>query len=388
MHVTSTSWLRQTIVVCVAGLLALTMVACQGQAGRLASSGEAALSGSASDALGTVLFDGRATSIAEAGRPAWSNRSSARITNAPLVSPPPPPLRGTYTVRSASAPVTTQPAGLVTTWSGPRTYDIPPPPPPPAAPTPYQPGFDSWSTPAAPSGAVAPAPRLIGSTAPAAPTYTQSQPVSPSGPPTVTYVDQPAAPPAPVLTSPLQSGQWNGCGLPCANGISTWHVRGVVGRAFFSGTDAPEDCGYAGVDVGRTFCGCWGLDAFYRWNSGQFHRLTNGQAGLDGAEFSEGMHHVGMKLTYESSFGNSKFFWWGGAGPEYFWSEGYDVNDTGFGIYAELGIGYVVNRSFRIRAGINVHGLDTDITRRDPADDGQSRWLWVLAPVVQLEIDF
>ena len=161
MHVTSTRWLRRTTVVCAAGLLALTMTACQGQSGRL--SGTDALSGSTSDAFAGVLFDGRATSIADAGRPAWDNRSAGQDPSAPLVStqsrlvsPPPPPVLGTYTVRSASAPVTPQPTSLVTTWSGPRTYDVPPPPPPPVAPTqPYQPGFDNWSAPAAPSGAVA-----------------------------------------------------------------------------------------------------------------------------------------------------------------------------------------------------------------------------------------
>jgi hypothetical protein len=37
---------------------------------------------------------------------------------------------------------------------------------------------------------------------------------------------------------------------------------------------------------------------------------------------------------------------------------------------------------------VNVHGMDTDAARFSPADDGESRWLWVIAPVVELEFAF
>jgi len=35
-----------------------------------------------------------------------------------------------------------------------------------------------------------------------------------------------------------------------------------------------------------------------------------------------------------------------------------------------------------------VHGMNTHVGRESAADDGESRWLWVVAPVVGLEFDF
>ena len=41
-----------------------------------------------------------------------------------------------------------------------------------------------------------------------------------------------------------------------------------------------------------------------------------------------------------------------------------------------------------LRAGVNVHGMETKVTRRLPANDGQDRWLWIIAPVVEVEFSF
>jgi hypothetical protein len=163
-----------------------------------------------------------------------------------------------------------------------------------------------------------------------------------------------------------------------------WHLRAVGGYAFFFGEDPAEPCIYLGADVGRTFCGCWGLDLFYRYNSGRFDRINDPRATKDGGEF----HHLGVKLTMEHSFNRSRFYWWAGLGPEYFFTKKYLENDSGFGVFGELGVGYVFNQNFRARLGVNAHGLSTTVTRENPADDGEARWLWIVAPVLEVEFDF
>jgi hypothetical protein len=241
----------------------------------------------------------------------------------------------------------------------------PPPPPPPASWT--SPGASAWTTPP-PAGTTWSAP---------APVPYPAQPVR----------TLPAAPmtAAPAAAVPLGQRCWSGCGLPCESGVSAWHVRGWGGYAFYAGTDTPESCGYFGVDLGRTFCGCWGLDAFYRRSSGQFTR-TNA---LFGEQKDGGyVNHIGVKFTWENSIGGSRFYYWAGVGPEYFWTEQYIVNDSGLGFYGEIGVGYVISKNFRVLAGLDVHGDYTDVTRRNAAQAGEKRWLWTLAPVVGLQIDF
>lgn len=184
-----------------------------------------------------------------------------------------------------------------------------------------------------------------------------------------------------------------GCGLPCETGCSQWHVRGVFGQGFFAGDDNGSDCTYFGFDIGSTMGdSCWSFDAFYRAHGGRFNReVTSGVAGgstttrgKDGGNFS----HVGLKLAFQSSMGNSNIYWWFGIGPDYFWTDDYIDDDEGFGLYAELGLGFNISRNWRIRAGINVHGMDTDVTRIRPVDDGMARWMWAFAPVIQIEASF
>lgn len=178
---------------------------------------------------------------------------------------------------------------------------------------------------------------------------------------------------------------YSGCGLPCADGISQWHVRGVAGRAFSEGTDPFKECTYFGADFGRTFCGCWGLDAYYRYNTGRFTREMPAGLFKDGGEW----HHVGAKLTYEQGFSaNSRLYAWGGVGGGYFWTEKYLANDSGPEVFGEAGLGFVLSKNWRIRAGVNVHGMDTNVTRRLMVNDGRSRWLWIIAPVAEIEASF
>lgn len=174
------------------------------------------------------------------------------------------------------------------------------------------------------------------------------------------------------------------CGLPCESGRGGWHVRALGGYGFSLGEDPANPCNYFGGDIGYTLCGtkcgCWGIDAFYRTQSPRFERDPGGE---DGGDF----HFVGVKLTYERSI-HGRWYGWAGAGPEHFWTDGYLDDDSGFGVFAEAGIGYMLSCSWRLRAGVEVHGLDTDVGRQSTADDGQSRWLWLVAPVVGLEFDF
>lgn len=303
---------------------------------------------------------GSAASIADAGRRGvWTTPPSSsaqayasgtiRAANAPTV------------VRTVNAPATryvqTTPAGIA--------YDVPPPPPPPS-----NVGYENWQAPPAPGGATAPAPTYVG--------------------PGTTVVDPNCGcppPPSCEVCRPLSEVQpANPCWLPCENGISTWHVRGLIGFVTYVGDDPGEDCGYWGLDIGRTFCGCWGLDVFYRWNSGQFDRLQ-----LGGGTFEDGgdWHHVGVKVTYEGRIGdNPRWTWWVGLGPEYYWTEDYMDDDSGFGIYAEAGVSFAVMENLRIRLGVGIHGMDTDVTRENPIDDGDNRWLWVIGPHIGLEYSF
>ncbi|MFV1958463.1 MAG: hypothetical protein ACC662_03515, partial [Planctomycetota bacterium] len=188
----------------------------------------------------------------------------------------------------------------------------------------------------------------------------------------------------PLSAIPISERRWSGCGLPSDDGISMWHARILGGRAFYSGIDKPEDCGYLGADFGRTFCGGWGLDAFYRRNSGQAPRLGDFRLNKDGGY----MNHVGAKLTWQRSFGRSRFYGWLGAGPEYFWTEEYLANDTGWGFLAEVGIGYVLSKNWRILLGLEFHGDKTSAGRLEAKDDGTSRWLWTWVPILGVEFDW
>jgi len=183
---------------------------------------------------------------------------------------------------------------------------------------------------------------------------------------------------------------WSGCGLPCEEGLTSCVLfRAVGGVSFVEGDDPGDSCSYFGADVGRTFCGtecgCWGVDLFYRTHSTRFDRVVaTGATGRDAGRF----HHLGIKATYERSIRKSRFYWWAGVGPEYFWTDDYQDNDSGFGVFGEAGLGYIVSRNWRVRAGVNLHGFDTDVGRLNAVNDGSSRWLWAIAPVIEIEGKF
>jgi len=50
-----------------------------------------------------------------------------------------------------------------------------------------------------------------------------------------------------------------------------------------------------------------------------------------------------------------------GAGPEYSWSSDRLQSDSGVGVYADAGLGYILSSHIRLRAGVNLHGLSTDV---------------------------
>lgn len=295
-----------------------------------------------------------AESVSGAGYGNWTTTTTAGApTQVPVSQWQAAPVPQGYAA-GGRAPVLTRPA----VENG--SPSMPPPPPPPrvdgvAAP--------SWSTPAPTSYAP----------------VTYSTPMPGQG-----VVCAPAAPTPVAGVQVVPQRTYTGCGLPCEQGISQWHVRGVGGWVFYEGKDPAEECNYWGVDVGRTHCGCWGLDAYYRTNSGVFDR-NQPPMSKDGGLW----HHVGGKVTMERAFSTgSRIYGWAGVGGGYYWTEDYVDNDSGVEAYGEAGLGYVLSRNFRIRAGVNVHAMDTDVTRRNPADDGDSRWLWQVAPVLQLEGDF
>lgn len=290
-------------------------------------------------ALGPVApATGDTTSIAGAGRGGWTTAPTGAVQAAP---------------RPAARPAATAPV--------PAPLPAPLPAPAPA-PMPFP----------------APAPSPVAGVAKAAPSLPPAAP--PQAPAQATV---PSGATSNPLVNTRYSRAWDGSGLPSDNGISMWYLTGVFGRSFHFGDDHADPCWYWGFDSGRSFCGNWGLDLFYRYHSGQYERDEQGAPDMDGGS----THHAGFKLTYDIPLAGD-FYAWTGAGPEYWWTEDYLTDDSGIGVYAEAGLGWVINRNLRLRAGVNMHGMDSDVTRKDPADDGQSRWLWVIAPVLQAEFAF
>ncbi len=215
----------------------------------------------------------------------------------------------------------------------------------------------------------------------------------------------PCPPPPPPCPPPPCAPPPPPCGLPCELGVSDWHVRAVAGFPFYGGTDPGEGCFYWGFDVGTTRCNCVGFDAFYRSTQcddepGETSPGTSPTAQaatrVIAAEFdrngygSDGgkIQWVGVKATYQKSFGGSNFYGYGGVGPEYFWTENYLDDDSGIGGFAELGVGWRFASWGALRAGVDIHGDSTSVTRKAVSDSGDSRFLWTVAPIIGLEFDF
>lgn len=196
------------------------------------------------------------------------------------------------------------------------------------------------------------------------------------------------------------------CGLPCEQRKNEWHVRAVAGKAFQFGADAGDGCFYYGADIGQVRCHCIGYDLFYRTTSCdegkgllglapipdptasivlpvEFPR--NGSSTKDGGRIS----WVGAKATYQRSIvPAAHIYGWVGAGPEFFWTKDYLHDDTGFGVFAELGLGWRFSTWGALRVGVDVHADWTSVGRKAPADDGKDRLLWTVVPTIGLEIDF
>jgi hypothetical protein len=296
------------------------------------------------------------------GREVWLRIAAApgQPSSAPAIPRPVPliPSRPTVTTHTPTPAAPYRSAS--STWTG----SVPPRPPPPfsldgsplpsarrtviAPPQPYQPSRPIGMAPQAPRAPVAP--------------------VAPTQP-----LPQAAAQAAPCFT------------LSCERKENGWHVRANAGVAFWAGQDSGDMGFYGGMDLGYTMCSCVGIDAFYRYAGSQFDRtLPNGLL-EDNGDF----HTVGVKATFDKTFSkNSRWYWFAGLGVGYFKSRRFQVDDDGIAGFAELGTGYMLSNALRIRLGLNVHAMDTSTGRMNPAQDDDSRMLWLFAPTLGFDLDF
>ena len=240
---------------------------------------------------------------------------------------------------------------------------------------------------------------------PATGLYAAAHSPSPCAPPPAAPCEPapPCATPPPCAAPPPCAPTPPPCGLPCERGQSDWHVRVLGGVPFMVGTDAGEGCYYLGADIGTTRCNCIGFDAFYRMMNCDDERVSPAgprtsptgrraiPARFDRDEFGKDgglIQFVGLKATYEKSFGGSNLYGWVGAGPEYFWTNKYIDNDSGFGGFAEAGVGWRLGSWGAVRLGVDIHGDNTSVTRKAVAHSGDSRFLWTIAPTIGMEFDF
>lgn len=166
---------------------------------------------------------------------------------------------------------------------------------------------------------------------------------------------------------------------------ASWFVRPVGGYAWRLGSDSGDPGLYAGVDLGHRAVSGWGIAAGYRWAEATFDRLQPGGWLEDGG----GWHHVGLKAVFEKPPCNGRgFYFWSGLGAEYVMATDYEGDANGWGAFAELGVGYAVSERFRLLCGVNAHATRTAAARYDPADDDTERWIFTIAPVLGVELDF
>lgn len=258
------------------------------------------------------------------------------------------------------------PAGPAPGPSAPAGTSPPPPPPPYTVP--------GGAPRAAPQGPVGPA-LPAAPNAPAEPL--PAEPVAPAGAP---EESEPCPRPPVELLARIDSVLT----LPCERRQGRWHLRAAGGGAFRLGADHGKPGAYGGVDVGYTFPGCVGADLLYRYAGGTFDRLVAGGVRHDGGSW----HMIGLKATYQGTFTrNGRLFGWAGLGCGWMKSVGYVHDDSGFAGYAEAGVGFLLSDSARLRLGGMVEAMDTNAARSDPATDGRSRLLWLLAPTLSLELD-
>lgn len=169
--------------------------------------------------------------------------------------------------------------------------------------------------------------------------------------------------------------------VPDAPGSKPWRVRLIGGVGIATGDDAPDSEGQLAMDVGRVLPGGVEVDIFWRTQRAPFDREPNGtDCGV--------IYFLGAKASGEWPLASSRYYAWGGLGAGAFWTDSYIDNDSGFGVMGEGGLGYVLSANARLRLGVGLQGIDSEVGRNDPADDGSSRWLLIFAPALQLEFHF
>ncbi len=299
----------------------------------------------------------------------------APTSTAPQPTPPMPTAPPTPAAPQPTAPMPTPPQP---TGPTPRSYPGGVRPPPPPAP----PGMGPSTTPPY----VAPGPTTI-------PMPTQPMPTQPLGTPPpggydardiAGFVEVPSEPASPPGAAGLRT-RVTQYALPCERLRDTWTILGKAGWAFTAGSDSGDSSWYAGFDVTRWFDGCFGVGLYYRFSAQSFDRLVTGGT----LEDAGGFHHLGLKLSYQSTFRRGgPWFWWAGLGIGWFASTGYQRNHEAFEGYGEAGIGYLFARRSRLRLGVDMLVTDTKAGRYDPSRDGNSRLLWWFAPSLSIEYDF
>ncbi len=239
-----------------------------------------------------------------------------------------------------------------------------------------------WLRVSAPAATPQPGPRL------------QPRPVTP--PPvsvtTLPEVGAPARPggfapscqPDPAAAGVLRDIR-NSVSLPCERRRSRWHARAVGGWTFTAGDESGDSGFLAGVDIGRTFAGCIGVDLYYRYTAQTFDRVVTG--GL--LEDAGGFHHVGLVANYQGSFSRtSRFYWYVGLGLGWFMAEDYQRTDSGLEGYFQGGLGYMLTNDMRLRFGLDAFAVETKSGHLRSSADGSSRLLWMFSPTLALEFDF
>lgn len=297
-----------------------------------------------------------------------ATRTTPVVPTPPVPTPPvPTPPVATPPGRTPTVPMPVAPRGTT-----PRSYPGGTRPPPPPAP----PGVTTPTTPVPPGPATVPMPTQ--------PVPTRPLVVDPGRADIAGFVEVPSEPRSPpgAAGTPTQRTQYS---LPCERLRDVWSIQGIGGWAFTAGSDAGDDNFIAGFDVTRWWDGCFGLGLYYRYTAQTFDRRVPG--GI--LEDAGGFHHLGIKLSYQSTFSpGSAWYWWAGLGFGWFGTAEYQRDHSGFEGYGAAGIGYLFHRRMRLRAGLDLHVTPTKAGRFDPGRDGSTRILWWFNPHIALEFDF
>jgi hypothetical protein len=168
-----------------------------------------------------------------------------------------------------------------------------------------------------------------------------------------------------------------------------WHVRAAGGATWLDGMGQASGAEATfGLDLGGTWRNglCWDVSWRTHEVGRQTTRLQNPSQPPDPifnpqivTMESGRLHQLGLKAGWESPRGpgDRRPGAFAMAGPEAWWTDGLTDDDSGFGVQAEAGVLWRAGRDAVLRAGVAVHGADTDFA-------GGS--FWTVGPFVALEV--